>query len=53
MNKKEQPILLSVISIALIAFLGILAETALNIAYAVLMPELSVTAAVIQWLTTG
>ena len=53
MNKNDQPILLSVISIALIAFLGILAETALNIAYAVLMPELSVSAAIIQWLTTG
>ena len=53
MKNNERRTLLVVISIALITFMGILSETALNIAYAVLMAELTVSASVIQWLTTG
>ena len=53
MKNNDQRTLLVVISIALITFMGILSETALNIAYAMLITELNVTASVIQWLTTG
>ena len=49
----ERNTLVVVISIAIVTFLGILSETALNIAYALLIDEFSVSAAVIQWLTTG
>lgn len=53
MKNNDQRTLLVVIAIALITFMGILSETALNIAYAMLITELNVTASVIQWLTTG
>ncbi|WP_346354080.1 DHA2 family efflux MFS transporter permease subunit [Azotosporobacter soli] len=45
--------LIVIVSLALVTFIGILSETALNIAYALLIDELGVSAAVIQWLTTG
>lgn len=45
--------IISIVAIAIIAFIGILSETALNIAYALLMNEFDIAAVVIQWLTTG
>ena len=42
-----------VVALALLTFLGILSETSLNIAYSTLMAEFSISADVVQWLTTG
>ena len=42
-----------VVALALLTFLGILSETSLNIAYSALMGEFSISADVVQWLTTG
>lgn len=42
-----------VVALAILTFLGILSETSLNIAYSVLMEEFSISASVVQWLTTG
>ena len=42
-----------VVSLAILTFLGILSETSLNIAYSTLMEEFSISASVVQWLTTG
>jgi len=52
-GKIERHTLIAVVSIAIVTFIGILSETALNIAYALLIDEFGVSAAVIQWLTTG
>lgn len=52
-KKIPRSTLITIIAIAIVAFIGILSETALNIAYSLLMDELKVSAAVIQWLTTG
>ena len=52
-QKIDIKIIIAIISIAIISFIGILSETALNIAYSLLINEFSVSAAVIQWLTTG
>jgi drug resistance transporter, EmrB/QacA subfamily len=52
-RESELKIRIVVIAIAIVAFIGILSETSLNIAYALLMNEFVVTANVIQWLTTG
>lgn len=41
------------LAISIITFLGILSETALNIVYSSLMDEFGVSAATVQWLTTG
>jgi DHA2 family lincomycin resistance protein-like MFS transporter len=49
----ERNTMIAVVSIAIVTFIGILSETALNIAYALLMNEFGVSAVVIQWLTTG
>ena len=42
-----------VVALSILTFLGILSETSLNIAYSTLMGEFSVSADVVQWLTTG
>ena len=42
-----------VVSLAILTFLGILSETSLNIAYSTQMEEFSISASVVQWLTTG
>lgn len=42
-----------VVSLAILTFLGILSEASLNIAYSTLMEEFSISASVVQWLTTG
>ena len=42
-----------VVSLTILTFLGILSETSLNIAYSTLMEEFSISASVVQWLTTG
>ena len=42
-----------VVSLATLTFLGILSEASLNIAYSTLMEEFSISASVVQWLTTG
>lgn len=42
-----------VVALSILTFLGILSETSLNIAYSMLMGEFSVSADVVQWLTTG
>ena len=42
-----------VVALSLLTFLGILSETSLNIAYSTLMAEFSISADVVQWLTTG
>ncbi|MDD9138753.1 MFS transporter [Fructobacillus sp. CRL 2054] len=46
-------LILSILSIALIAFTDIMLETALNVSFPVLMKELHVDAATVQWLTSG
>ncbi|MFT8357070.1 MAG: MFS transporter [Bifidobacterium aquikefiri] len=46
-------LLWSVISMAMLTFLGILSETSLNIAYSSLMRQYGIEASVVQWLTTG
>lgn len=53
---KETPstqLMLVVVAMSLLTFLGTLSETSLNIAYSTLMGEFSLTANVVQWLTTG
>ncbi len=47
---KVMPIM---ISLLLAGFIGMFSETALNIALTDLMKELNITAATVQWLTTG
>lgn len=47
---KVMPIM---ISLLLAGFIGMFSETALNIALTDLMKELHITAATVQWLTTG
>lgn len=42
-----------IVAIAILTFMGILSETGLNISYAILMKQFGVSAAVVQWLTTG
>lgn len=42
-----------VVALSILTFLGILSETSLNIAYSTLMGEFSISADVVQWLTTG
>lgn len=46
-------IIIPVVALAILTFLGILSETSLNIAYSALMEEFSISASVVQWLTTG
>ncbi|WP_038674958.1 DHA2 family efflux MFS transporter permease subunit [Pelosinus sp. UFO1] len=52
-NMSERNTIIAVVSIAIVTFIGILSETALNIAYALLINEFGISAVVIQWLTTG
>ena len=51
MSEGRLPIV--VVALAILTFLGILSETSLNIAYSTLMGEFSISADVVQWLTTG
>ncbi|KAA8816801.1 DHA2 family efflux MFS transporter permease subunit [Bifidobacterium vespertilionis] len=46
-------LIIAVVALAILTFLGILSETSLNIAYSTLMAEFSISADVVQWLTTG
>ncbi|MBS9338896.1 multidrug efflux MFS transporter [Fructobacillus sp. M2-14] len=46
-------LILSILSIALIAFTDIMLETALNVSFPVLMEELHVSSSTVQWLTSG
>ncbi|MBP2652438.1 MAG: drug resistance transporter, EmrB/QacA subfamily [Firmicutes bacterium] len=52
-KETEQQTIIAVVAIAIITFMGILSETALNIAYSRLMDQFNISAATIQWLTTG
>ncbi len=49
----EGRLIIVVVALSILTFLGILSETSLNIAYSTLMGEFSVSADVVQWLTTG
>lgn len=49
----ERRLVVVVVALAILTFLGILSETSLNIAYSSLMSEFSISADVVQWLTTG
>ncbi|OZG62416.1 multidrug resistance protein B [Bifidobacterium lemurum] len=49
----EGKLVIVVVALAILTFLGILSETSLNIAYSTLMTEFSISASVVQWLTTG
>ena len=49
----EKRLIVVVIALSILTFLGILSETSLNISYATLMSEFSLSADVVQWLTTG
>lgn len=46
-------LILSILSIALIAFTDIMLETALNVSFPVLMEQLHVSSSTVQWLTSG
>lgn len=46
-------LILSILAIALIAFTDIMLETALNVSFPVLMANLHVDSATVQWLTSG
>ena len=52
-TKLEKKVLLAIVSIAMLTFMGIVSETALNVAFPILMKEFNVVGATIQWLTTG
>ena len=56
-SQGKQPVgtrlIIVVVALAILTFLGILSETSLNIAYSTLMGEFSISADVVQWLTTG
>lgn len=52
-TKLEKKVLFAIISIAMLTFMGIVSETALNVAFPILMREFNVVGATIQWLTTG
>lgn len=49
----EGKLIIVVVALAILTFLGVLSETSLNIAYSALMTEFSISASVVQWLTTG
>ena len=49
----EGTLIIVVVALAILTFLGVLSETSLNIAYSTLMTEFSISASVVQWLTTG
>ncbi|NMM93190.1 DHA2 family efflux MFS transporter permease subunit [Bifidobacterium oedipodis] len=49
----EGKLIIVVVALAILTFLGVLSETSLNIAYSALMTEFSLSASVVQWLTTG
>ena len=49
----EGRLVIVVVALSILTFLGILSETSLNIAYSTLMGEFSISADVVQWLTTG
>ena len=49
----EGKLTIVVVALSILTFLGILSETSLNIAYSTLMGEFSISADVVQWLTTG
>lgn len=52
-TKLEKKVLLAIVSIAMLTFMGIVSETALNVAFPILIKEFNVVGATIQWLTTG
>ena len=49
----NQKLIRSIFAVGILSFLGIVIETALNIAFPQLMTEFHLGAATIQWLTTG
>lgn len=51
--KKSKKLILSIIAIGTLSFLGIVIETALNIAFPELMVKFKISASTVQWLTTG
>ncbi|KRL00163.1 hypothetical protein FC81_GL000543 [Liquorilactobacillus capillatus DSM 19910] len=51
--EKNNKLVISIISIGLLSFLGIVIETALNITFPRLMRAFSISASTVQWLTTG
>ncbi|CAM3122496.1 drug resistance transporter, EmrB/QacA subfamily [Lactobacillus bombicola] len=51
--KKNQKLIMSIVAIGTLSFLGIVIETALNIAFPKLMVKFKIPASTVQWLTTG
>ncbi len=45
--------LIAIFAIALMAFLGILVETSMNVAFPTLMKQMHVSLNTVQWITTG
>ncbi len=52
-DKIKVSTLIAIVASAMLTFMGIVSETALNVAFPILMKEFNVTSATIQWLTTG
>lgn len=50
---KNSKLIGSILSVGILSFLGIVIETALNIAFPQLMTEFNISARTVQWLTTG
>lgn len=50
---KNTRLIVSIFGIGLLSFLGIVIETALNIAFPSLMQEFNISAVTVQWLTSG
>ncbi|MFS7256406.1 MFS transporter [Carnobacterium divergens] len=52
-DKIKVSTLIAIVASAMLTFMGIVSETALNVAFPILTKEFNVTSATIQWLTTG
>jgi len=50
---KNGRLIKSILAVGILSFLGIVIETALNIAFPQLMIDFNMSARTIQWLTTG
>lgn len=52
-DKIDKKVLLSIVTAAMLSFIGILSETALNVSFPTLMNEFNILSSDVQWLTSG
>lgn len=49
----DAKLIVSIVSCGVLSFAGVVVETAMNVAFPILMSEFSVNTATVQWITTG